>query len=349
MAKPFLKWAGGKRQLLPEIEARLPKDIAKCTTYVEPFLGGGALFFHFQEKYDFKNIHISDFNPELVLCFSTLQYSVKPVIKELKRLINSYPSEKEQRKEVYYQVRENWNKHVLKTFRDNNWWDYSLTAKDCWRLYKLCCPNYKKNKRDWNWFRQKYKSGLRFNDSNSRWMNRNKFCATRSAQMIFLNKTCFNGLFRVNKKGGFNVPIGSYVNPSFPSEEDLNEVHEALQGVNVHHASYEECESWLDNKTFVYFDPPYRPISDTSFFVSYSSGDFNDDDQRNLAQFFRNLNAKNVRLLLSNSDPKNHVPNDEFFDDLYTGFQIERVYANRAINSDPKSRGKISELLISNY
>ena len=211
-------------------------------------------------------------------------------------MIESYPSEQEDRKQSYYAIREDWNSNVGK-------------------LSSLSKP--KK--------------------------------ARRVAQTLFLNKTCFNGLFRVNRKGEFNVPIGSYVNPSFPNSEDLLEVQKALQGVTIHLAPFEECESWVSKDSFVYFDPPYRPLSDTAHFVSYSKDDFNDRDQERLATLFRDFDQKGAKLLLSNSDPKNTVPDDEFFDNLYSGFSIQRISANRSINSVPEKRGQITELLISNY
>lgn len=296
MAKPFLKWAGGKRQLISEIEARLPADIDKCSSYVEPFIGGGAVLFHLLEKRTYEEVHISDLNPELILCYRTLQEDAKGVIKHLSKMIESYPSEQEDRKDSYYAIREDWNSNVGK-------------------LSSLSKP--KK--------------------------------ARRVAQTLFLNKTCFNGLFRVNRKGEFNVPIGSYVNPSFPNSEDLLEVQKALQGVTIHLAPFEECESWVSKDSFVYFDPPYRPLSDTAHFVSYSKDDFNDQDQERLATLFRDLDQKGAKLLLSNSDPKNTVPDDEFFDSLYSEFTIDRVSANRAINSKGLKRGPINELLIRNY
>ena len=296
MARPFLKWAGGKRQLISEIEARLPSDIDECSSYVEPFIGGGAVLFHLLESRRFDEVHISDLNPELVLCYRTLQEDADEVIKHLSKMIESYPSEQEDRKESYYAIREDWNSDVGKIS------SLSKTRK-----------------------------------------------AKRTAQTLFLNKTCFNGLFRVNRKGEFNVPIGSYVNPSFPSSEDLLEVQKALQGITIHEAPFEECESWVSKDSFVYFDPPYRPLSDTANFVSYAKGDFNDQDQERLATLFRELDQKGAKVLLSNSDPKNTVPEDDFFDDLYSGFTIDRVEANRAINSNPDRRGAITELLIRNY
>ena len=296
MARPFLKWAGGKRQLMNEIEARLPSDIEECKSYIEPFVGGGAVLFHLLETRTFEEVHISDVNPELILCYRTLKSDAESVIKHLSKLIESYPSEQDKRKESYYTIRQDWNSNVDKI------------------------PSLSKTQR-----------------------------AKRTAKTLFLNKTCFNGLFRVNSKGEFNVPIGSYVNPSFPSSESLLEVQSTLQGVTIHEAPFEECENWIDGTSFVYFDPPYRPLSATSHFVSYSKGDFNDEDQKRLAKFFRTLDKTGAKLLLSNSDPKNTNPNDEFFDNLYSKFTIDRVSANRAINSKGLKRGPINELLIRNY
>ena len=296
MARPFLKWAGGKRQLISEIEARLPSDIDECSSYVEPFIGGGAVLFHLLDSRRFDEVYISDLNPELVLCYRTLQDDADEVIKHLSKMIESYPSEQEDRKKSYYAIRGDWNSDVGKI------------------------PSLSKTRK-----------------------------AKRTAQTLFLNKTCFNGLFRVNRKGEFNVPIGSYVNPSFPASEDLLEVQKALQGITIHEAPFEECESWVSKDSFVYFDPPYRPLSDTANFVSYAKGDFNDQDQERLATLFRELDQKGAKVLLSNSDPKNTVPEDDFFDDLYSDFTIDRVEANRAINSNPDRRGAITELLIRNY
>jgi DNA adenine methylase len=264
-------------------------------TYIEPFIGGGALLFHMLENYKFKNIHISDINLELVLCYRQIQSSVEDVIESLDKLIAAFPENTESRSDFFYKIRELWNSNLdIESMNDG----------------------------------QK---------------------SERVAQMIFLNKTCFNGLFRLNRSGKFNVPTGRYKNPSFPNPETLREVNLALKDVKIHHGSYEECLKWVDENSFVYFDPPYRPLSKTSSFVSYSKGDFNDEDQADLASLTKELDSKKVKFLLSNSDPKNTIPDDDFFDDLYNDFRIERVFASRAINSNPEKRGKISELMIRNY
>jgi len=295
MAKPFLKWAGGKRQLITTIEGVLPKNIEVLDTYIEPFIGGGALLFHFLEKNQFKNWHISDINPELILCYKRIKDSVKLVNTALNSLISEYPTDNESRATFFYEIRSQWNSN-------------------------LDIEN----------------------------MSKKKQCE-RVAQTIFLNKTCFNGLFRLNRKGEFNVPTGKYVNPSFPSNNDLIAVSKALSNVKIHLGAYDSAIDWIEGETLVYFDPPYRPLSKTSSFVSYSKGDFNDEDQNNLAEFCNTLNDRNVKFILSNSDPKNTVPDDDFFDDLYSNFTIQRVHAGRAINSNPEKRGKITELLVRNY
>jgi DNA adenine methylase len=298
MAKPFLKWVGGKRQLLPAIQARLP-DMSKVDRYVEPFVGGGAVLFHLLEHHQFDEVHIFDLNPELILCYETIRDDVETVVSSLSDLTATYPRDDfEAQKPVFYGVRDLWNQGVGSI--------HGMTRTQR---------------------------------------------ADRVAQMIFLNKTCFNGLYRVNRSGLFNTPIGRYSQPGFTSPEKLRAVSTALAGVQAHHGSFEACKPFVTSSTFAYFDPPYRPLSNTAAFTSYAKEDFNDDSQRALAAFTQDLDETipSVRLMLSNSDPKNTDPNDEFFDDVYQGFAIARVEANRAINSDAAARGSITELLITNY
>ena len=185
MAKPFLKWAGGKRQMIPAIEKRLPRDIDELDTYIEPFIGGGALMFHLLEKHSFENVHISDLNPELILCYREIQRDASRIYDKLHELIDAFPEDIEGRKPVYYQIRDDWNTGVDKI-------EEMVQSER----------------------------------------------ATRVAQMLFLNKTCFNGLYRVNRRGGFNVPMGDYKKPSFQTEETLVRAHEALQGVQIHLSGY---------------------------------------------------------------------------------------------------------------
>ncbi len=282
--------------MIPAIEKRLPEDIEQLDTYIEPFIGGGALMFHLLGRYSFENVHISDLNPELILCYRELQRDASAVYDKLHELIDSYPVDIDERKPVYYKVREDWNTGVDKT------------------------------------------EEMGQSDRTS-----------RVAQMLFLNKTCFNGLFRVNRSGGFNVPMGTYDKPSFQKHEDLLDVQTILQGVSIHHTSFESCMYWANDRSMVYLDPPYRPLSVTSSFISYSKGDFDDNHQVSLSRVFKELDSGGTRVLLSNSDPKNTNKDDNFFDDLYSGYTIERISANRMINSNPESRGPVTELLIRNY
>lgn len=170
-----------------------------------------------------------------------------------------------------------------------------------------------------------------------------------SALFIFLNRTCFNGLYRVNQKGQYNVPMGAYKNPKICDKENLRNISENLQHIIIKCGSYEESLEFVDENTFVYFDPPYRPLTKTASFTSYDKADFTDKDQIYLAAYFRILNLKGAKLVLSNSDPKNTDKNDNFFDELYCGFNIQRIEAKRRINSNSAKRGNVFELLITNY
>ena len=296
--RPFLKWAGGKRQLLSEIEERLPENLQDYDTYVEPFIGGGAVMFHLLHNHNFERVVALDINAELILCYKTLQTDVKKVIAELRKMRDRYPGHEmqEERKAFFYTVRSDWNASVGDVF------------------------SLKKSEQ-----------------------------IKRTAQTIFLNRTCFNGLFRVNSKGHFNVPFGSSKNPNILNEENLVLVSNSIRNVQFHHAQYSRVVDYLGKKTFVYFDPPYRPLTNSSSFTSYSKSGFNDDNQRELADLCRVLDKGNVEFLLSNSDPKNEDRNDTFFDDIFHGFIIERVSARRSINSVASGRGNISEILVRNY
>jgi len=171
----------------------------------------------------------------------------------------------------------------------------------------------------------------------------------RSALLIFLNKTCFNGLYRVNSQGEFNVPFGRYKNPTICHEENLYAVHEALQNAEIVCGDFALCLEKADNQSFVYFDPPYRPISTTANFNSYSKDSFDDLEQKRLRKVFSDLDKKDAYVMLSNSDPKNGNSGDNFFDDLYRGYHIERLIATRLINCNADRRGAITEILVMNY
>lgn len=299
-AKPFLKWAGGKTQLLPQIQARLPFELehGKIKRYVEPFIGGGAVFFYLSQFYSFDEIVISDLNVELLIVYKTLSEDVEGLIEKLNRMKKRFLAfSSAERDKFYYEQRESYNQNQAEHQFDH------------------------------------FRSG---------WIN-------RAAQFIFLNHTCFNGLYRTNSKSLFNVPFGKYEQPAIFDENNLRAASELLKNVKIRQGDFESCEKFIDDKTFVYFDPPYRPISATSSFNTYHKQAFSDESQERLALFYRRLDSQGAKLMLSNSDPKNENPNDEFFDELYKGFCIERVKANRMINSKGAKRGQISELLITNY
>ena len=171
----------------------------------------------------------------------------------------------------------------------------------------------------------------------------------KAALMIFLNKTCFNGLFRVNKKGLFNVPMGAYKNPLICDENNLRAVSEKLQKVTIVCGDYRKSAEFIDKNTFVYFDPPYRPLTETASFTAYTENLFNDEEQIELAHFVDDMHRKGAKIVISNSDPKNSNTEDDFFDNIYSAHKIKRVEATRMINCNSEARGKIKELLISNF
>jgi DNA adenine methylase len=301
LAKPFLKWAGGKSQLLPQLRRYYPAELAAggICRYIEPFLGGGAVYLDVVQNFAIAEAHLFDSNEELILAYGVVQREPRALIERLTEHRQRYLSLNERgRGEYFYSVRERYNAR---------------------------------------------KGGVDFRAYSEAWIE-------RAADMIFLNKTCFNGLFRVNAAGLFNVPFGRYTNPVLFEEQNLLSVSALLQNTRLHVGSFEGCEPWVDERTFVYFDPPYRPISPTSSFTSYAQNRFNDDDQRRLARFFAHLAAKSgAKLMLSNSDPKNMDARDNFFDDLYAAFSIRRLSASRMINSVGDGRGRIDEILVTNY
>lgn len=290
--KPFVKWVGGKSQLISELEKMLPSDGNKVLTkYAEPMVGGGALFFNILSKYDFNELYISDINAELINAYQVIKSNVNELISILSEMeLTFLPMDDNGRKYYYYLIRDKFNATALN--KD--------TAVD------------------------------------------------KAAYFIFLNKTCFNGLYRVNKKGEFNVPMGSYKNPTICDEDNLRNINKALQNVIIVCGDYSLSKDFIDKETFVYIDPPYRPISETSAFTSYNSDVFDDKEQIRLAKFIDEINENGAKIVLSNSDPKNVNQDDNFFDDLYKAYQIHRVSATRMINSNADKRGKINELLICN-
>ncbi len=291
--KPFIKWAGGKTQILDNIRMKYPDKLGKSVTkYAEPFVGGGAVLFDILSNYNVDEVYISDINHELILTYKTIRNNINELISSLILLEKTYLSATEDhRKRIYYDNRVKFN---------------------TLRLQNSVSPEL-------------------------------------AALFIFLNRTCFNGLYRVNSKGEFNVPQGSYKNPCICDETNLLAVSERLRNVRIICGDYKESESFIDKNTFAYFDPPYRPLSISSNFTSYTQNGFGDKDQIELAHFIDKLNERGAFIIASNSDPKNTNEEDNFFDELYARHKIFRISASRAINSAGKGRGKINELLISNF
>ncbi|MEQ8973535.1 MAG: DNA adenine methylase [Coleofasciculus sp. C1-SOL-03] len=299
-ARPFLKWAGGKSQLIKEIDEILPEELTqgKINRYIEPFVGGGSVFFYIAQLGEIEEFLIFDINPELILAYKTIQKNVEDLIELLLKLQDKYLSfDAEKRKQYFYQIRSQFNLQ---------------------------------------------RQQIDFQTYHPDWVE-------RTAHLIFLNRTCFNGLFRVNSQGEFNVPIGRYKKPKICHPDNLIAVAQILQNTQIHYGDFTESEAFVDNRSLVYFDPPYRPLSKTANFTSYAQEIFDDSSQLRLRDFFRVLDHKGAKLILSNSDPKNENLEDNFFDVAYAEYHIKRVKAQRTINSKATRRGQINELLIKNY
>lgn len=292
--KPFLKWAGGKGQLIKEIEKYYPFEKGNITKYAEPFVGGGAVLFDILSKYDIEEVYISDINAELINTYVIVREHIDELVKLLIKYQNEYvPLDKDNRKNYYIEKRNRFN-------------DIKVNGNETENIEK-------------------------------------------AALMIFLNKTCFNGLYRVNRKGLFNVPMGAYKNPLICDEKNLRSVSEKLQNVKIVCGDYKKSDDFIDENTFVYFDPPYRPLTETASFTAYTENLFDDEKQIELANFVKKISDKGAMVVVSNSDPKNANEEDDFFDKIYAIHKIKRVEATRMINCNSDSRGKIKELLISNF
>ena len=295
-AKPFLKWAGGKGQLLSQLDQHLPKGISRIDfTYLEPFVGGGAMLFHILQQFpNIKKAVINDINSYLITAYRVIKNSPDELIKRLSELENQYYStgDNEDQKSFFLRVRETFN-------------EVEMDDVD------------------------------------------------RTKYLIFLNRTCFNGLYRVNSKGKFNVPFGRYLHPTICNAETIKADSELLNRVElvILNGDFERTiEHLSDGFNLFYFDPPYRPLNATSSFNSYSKEDFNDEEQIRLRDFCARLSEyPNVKWMLSNADCSAKNPDDTFFEEIYGDFNINRVYASRAINANPSKRGKLTELLITNY
>jgi DNA adenine methylase len=270
-AAPFVKWVGGKGRLLSQLRPLLPPGVEQMR-HVEPFVGGGALFFARRPR----RALLTDINPTLVSTYAAIRDDVEGVIGGLRRLAGRHS------KQRYYEVRE------------------------------------------------RYNQGRRVSTSK------------RAAMFIYLNKTCFNGLHRVNRKGEFNVPVGSYKNPRILNEDALQAASDALQGADLRCASFDTLLENAKPGDFIYFDPPYEPVSVTASFTSYARDGFSQEDQTRLRDVYKALDRRRCKLMLSNSD----VP---FIRDLYGEFKVDTVAAPRAINCDATKRGKVSEVVVRNY
>ena len=292
-SKPFLKWAGGKTQLINDIQKALPKEFIKHKfNYIEPFVGSGAVLFWMLNNFPkIEKAIINDINSDLTNTYKEIAKNPKELISILEQFQNEY--------------------HFLENNSENKK-DYYL------------------NKRE---------------NFNSR-----KFSNTEQAALfIFLNRTCFNGLYRVNRNNKFNVPIGSYKKPTICDVENILAVSESLKKVEILTGDYQQTLELAERPALFYFDPPYKPLSKTSSFNSYTKDDFNDDEQIRLRDFCKKLDSLNHYWILSNSDLKGKDINDNFFDEIYDNFNINRVFAKRSINANPEKRGVLKELLITNY
>lgn len=290
-ARPFIKWVGGKTQLLDDIKESLPRDLSQReeVTYVEPFVGGGAVLFWILQEYpNIARAIINDINTELICTYQVVKYDVESLIIELTRLQTEYL-----------------------------------------RLDSVARKKYFLAQRE------------RFNGDN-------KTDIETAALFIFLNRTCFNGLYRVNSKGKFNVPHGRYSNPKICDEETLRADSVVLQRVEILCGDFAQTGKYAGDNVLYYFDPPYRPLTETSAFTSYSKDGFDDAEQTRLRDFCSQIAKHHSLFVASNSDPQNVNNKDDFFDQLYEKFSIKRVSAARMINSKGSGRGAISEIMISN-
>lgn len=292
-AKPFIKWVGGKSQLIEQLDAQLPADFGnwKNVTYIEPFVGGGAMLFYMLQRYpNIQHAIINDINPDLATCYRTVRDTPEQLIESLMDIENAYL--------------------ILETEDDRK--DFFMAAR-------------------------------------KRYNEKNLDPIENTTMFFFLNRTCFNGLYRVNKKGLFNVPFGKYANPTICDPVTIRRDSELLQRVEILNGDFEETFEHALGNTFFYFDPPYRPLSDTSSFNDYAKETFNDDAQIRLKKYCDRINKAGFHFMLSNSDCKGKNEDDNFFDALYHAYQIERVWASRSINSNPQKRGKLTEILVRNY
>ena len=295
-AKPFVKWVGGKSQLIEQLEALLPADFDSWenVTYIEPFVGGGAMLFHMLQKYrNIRTAVINDINPDLTTCYQTVRDNPDELVNSLKEIQKEYYSikSKDEKCQFFLLMREEFNKKNLGDIEN-------------------------------------------------------------TTLFFFLNRTCFNGLYRVNKSGLFNVPFGKYETPTICDPQTIYADSKLLQNVEIITGDYQETLRYANGNSFFYFDPPYRPLSATSNFNDYSKEVFNDIAQRRLKSFCDTIQNAGHMFMLSNSDCSSANPEDTFFEDLYLVedyYNMSRVMASRNVNANGKKRGKITEIVVRNY
>ena len=292
-AKPFIKWVGGKTQLLEQLDDKLPADFGNWenVTYIEPFVGGGAMLFYMLQRYtNICHAVINDVNSDLTTCYRIVRDFPIQLIQSLQDIEQSYLS--------------------LRTEESRR--DFYLTMR-------------------------------------ARYNEKNHHPVVNTTLFFFLNRTCFNGLYRVNKSGAFNVPFGKYTNPTICDPETILRDSELLQNVEILNGDFENTFGYANGNTLFYFDPPYRPLSNTSSFNDYTKDAFNDDAQVRLKRYCDRINETGYYFMLSNSDCKGKNEIDDFFDVLYGEYQIGRVWASRSVNSNASKRGKLTEILVHNY
>lgn len=292
MAKPFIKWVGGKSQLIPQLEALLPSNFTSWqnVTYIEPFIGGGAMLFYMIKTHsNITRAVINDINADLTTCYLTVRDHPNELIKSLRQIQTQYHAllDEDARRNYYMDMRDRFNTKTLDSIEN-------------------------------------------------------------TCLFIFLNRTCFNGLYRVNRKGLFNVPFGRYDNPMICDAETILSDSLLLQNVEILTGDFRQTINYAQTPSLFYFDPPYRPLSDTSSFNDYSKEAFDDAAQIRLKEFCDEVNAAGHSFMLSNSDPKGKN-GDTFFDDLYSEYIIDRVWASRNVNANASKRGKLTEILVHNY
>ena len=292
-AKPFIKWVGGKSQLIEQLEALLPADFDKRenVTYIEPFVGGGAMLFYMLQAHpNIKSAVINDINSDLTTCYRVVRDNPAELIDSLSEIQKEYYAlqTEEERKAMFMRMRDRYNTKTLGEIEN-------------------------------------------------------------STLFFFLNRTCFNGLYRVNKSNKFNVPFGKHVTPMICDATTIYADSELLQNVEILNGDFEDTFKFITEETLFYFDPPYRPLSDTSSFNDYTKESFNDDAQRRLKRFCDKVHEAGCSFMLSNSDCLGKDEKDRFFDDLYRDYVIDRVWASRNINSVASKRGKLTEILVHNY